>query len=371
MEITILLFTTGEKILKTSIHVLLVEDSEDDALLIIRTLQAGDFQVSHERVDTVEALMSALDQGGWDIVISDYNMPALNGLIALEIVLKRGLDTPFILMSGSVGEEKAVEAMKAGAHDYIMKHNPMRLASAIRRELREVEIRKSRRQTDLDFKKSEESLNRLKRFFSPQVAELALSSELKDPFQWHRKDVTVLFVDLHGFTNFVETSEPEVVIDILQEYYSEVGKVVQKYAATVGHVAGDGIMIFLNDPIEVPNPQEKGVLIALEIRDLLGAVTKRWEQLEYPLNFGAGVASGFATVGGVGVEGCWDYSIFGTVTNTASRLCSQSNHGQILVSQRFFSAVSDLFEAEDVGQLMLKGLNRPLSTYNILRRKPK
>lgn len=191
---------------------------------------------------------------------------------------------------------------------------------------------------------------------------------LNEPL-WHRKEVTVLFVDLHGFTSFVETTEPEVVIRILQEYYSEIGKVVKRYGGTIGHVAGDGIMTFLNDPIDIPNHQEKGTLMALEIRELLGSLTKKWEELEYPLHFGAGIASGYATIGKVGGDGCWDYSIFGTVANVASRLCAEAQDGEILVSKRFISGIEEVFDVAASGTLSLKGLNRPVSTYRILGKK--
>jgi class 3 adenylate cyclase len=145
-----------------------------------------------------------------------------------------------------------------------------------------------------------------------------------------------------------------------------VGKVVQRYAGTVGHIAGDGIMVFLNDPIEIPNPQEKGVLMALELRDMMNALKMRWDELEYPLGFGAGLASGFATIGGVGAEGCWDYSIFGTVTNTSSRLCNRAQEGQILISKRYLSVLGDAFLVEPVGDLALKGLNRSVTTFNVI-----
>jgi adenylate cyclase len=350
------------------LRLLLIDDSEDDAQLVLHALRSGGFDVFYERVDALESMQAALDRGGWNLVISDYTMPKFSGLGALEVFRKGGVDIPFILVSGSVGEERAVEAMRNGANDYIMKDKLIRLVPAIRRELKEAQGRRDRREMDLQLKKTEDHLARLKRFFSPQIAELAASGALNNPFQWHRKDVTVLFIDLHGFTSFVETSEPEVVLRILQQYYAQVGKVVQQYGATVGHVAGDGIMIFLNDPVETPNPEEKGVLMALEIREMLGQLTQRWDLLEYPLGFGAGLASGFATIGGVGADGCWDYSIFGTVTNTASRLCSQAKDGQILVSKRFLSTLNDAFAVEAVGDLALKGLNRAVAAYNVTGR---
>jgi class 3 adenylate cyclase len=287
---------------------------------------------------------------------------------ALAALKASGLDIPFLLISGSVGEERAVEAMKAGAQDCILKDNLARLGPALRRELHEAGLRRSERELKANLRQTEERLTRLKRFFSPQVAELALSGQVGDPFQWHRKDVTVLFIDLRGFTGFVEVTEPEAVIEILQEYYTEVGKIVQRYGGTIGHVAGDGIMVFLNDPIDIPNPQEMGVLMALDLRELLAALSRKWAQMEYSLHFGAGIASGFATIGGVGAEGCWDYSIFGTVTNLASRLCERAVDGQILISRRFLGRIEGLVEVEAIGQEQFRGMSAPVSTYNVLRR---
>jgi class 3 adenylate cyclase len=351
------------------LRVLLVDDSADDALLLLRALSSGGFEISHQRVETPQEMTAALEGSTWDIVISDYSMPRFSGMDALAIYKESQLEIPFLLVSGTVGEELAVQAMRGGAHDYILKQNLTRLVPAIRRELQEMELRKRHQETHLSLKRTEDRLDRLKRFFSPQIAELMASGEVDDPFRWHRKEVTVLFIDLHGFTNFVETSEPEEVLKILQEYYSAVGQIVQKHMGTVGHVAGDGIMASLNDPIDIPNHQKNGVLMALEARDLMRSLTERWRQLEYPLDFGAGIASGYATIGGVGADGCWDYSIFGTVTNTASRLCSQAKNGQILVSQRFLSTIDDSFEVSPVGEVALKGLHRPLSAFNVLGRK--
>lgn len=352
-----------------ALNLLLVDDSEDDSLLILLALKRAGYEVDHTRVDTLAGFESALDRGGWDAIISDFTMPEFSGMGALEAFKKREIDIPFFFVSGSVDEARIVEAVKAGAQDYIMKDNLMRLGLAMRRELADAKDRRGQKERETQLQRTEEKLDRLKRFFSPQIAELAASETKGDPFQWHRKDVTVIFVDLHGFTNFVEVSEPEEVLEILQEYYSEVGRAVQKYQGTVGHVAGDGIMIFLNDPITIEDAPAKGVIMALEIRDMMTKLTAKWDQLEYPLGYGAGVASGFATIGGVGVDGCWDYSIFGTVTNTASRLCSHAKDGQILVSKRFITPLADKFEFEPVGELALKGLSRSVVTYNVLGKK--
>jgi adenylate cyclase len=351
------------------LRVLLIEDSADDAELLLRTLRREGFGLSSVRVDTPEGLATALSQSSWDVIISDYSMPKFSGLEALRIVREHRIDLPFILVSGSVGEDRAVEAMRAGAHDYIMKSALARLAPAIRREVEEFRLRRKQIETDRALKETTDNLKRLRRFFSPQVAELLISHEMEDPFKWHRKEISVVFIDLRGFTSFVETEEPEVVVQAVQEYYAEVGRVVQAFGGTIGHVAGDGVMIFLNDPIDVPDHQSRALDMALELRRLLGDLQDKWREQEHLLDFGAGLATGYASIGGLGSDGCWDYSVIGTVTNLASRLCSEASSGQILISHRLMSAIGEKFESECVGDRDLKGLHRPMRVYNVLRKK--
>jgi class 3 adenylate cyclase len=209
---------------------------------------------------------------------------------------------------------------------------------------------------------AERRINRLKRFFPPAIANKIVSGEIDDPFKWHRNDVTVIFIDLRGFTSYAELAEPEDVMRMLQEYYATVAKVAQKYGGSIGHLAGDGVMIFFNDPVPVEAPQKKAVRMALEIRDEL----RRDERLP----FGAGIASGYTTIGGIGAEGFWDYTIIGTTTNLASRLCSAAIGGQILVSQHFLKAISDEVSAESIGSLTLKGLRQPIAAYNVVGLRP-
>ena len=356
--------------MNTELRLLLIEDSADDAALLLGALKKDGFRVAHfVRVETAEGLHDALKARPWDLVISDYSMPKFCGLTALRLVREQNPDIPFFLVSGSIGEDRAVEAMREGAQDFIMKDSLARLGPAIRRELEEFRRKTTQRETDQKLKGAEEKLRLLRRFFSPSVADLVASAQLEDPFRWHRKEVTVLFIDLRGFTSFVEVSEPEVVVEIVQEYYAEVGKVVQGFSGTIGHVAGDGIMIFLNDPIDVPKHQEKALEMALELRRLLSGLQDKWRRHELELSFGAGLASGFASIGGLGAEGCWDYSVIGTVTNVAARLCAEAKAGQILISHRFLSGASGRFDTDPVGDIQLKGIQRSIAAYNVLQMK--
>jgi class 3 adenylate cyclase len=214
-----------------------------------------------------------------------------------------------------------------------------------------------------------ERLGRLKRFFSPQLAELIVAGGTEDPLKTHRREVTVVFLDLRGFTAFAESSEPEEVMGVLREYHGEMGKLVLKHEGTLERFTGDGMMIFFNDPVPVPNPAERAIRMALAMRDLVGELTVKWRKQGYELDFGVGIAQGYATIGGIGFEGRWDYGAIGTVTNLASRLCGEAKPGQILIPQRLIGTVEGLVNVEPVGELTLKGFHRPVPAHNILKLK--
>ena len=211
-----------------------------------------------------------------------------------------------------------------------------------------------------------ERLGRLKRFFSPQLAELIVAGGAEDPLKSHRREVTVVFLDLRGFTAFAETSEPEEVMGVLREYHAELGKLILAHEGTLERFTGDGMMIFFNDPVPVPNPAERAIRMALEMRDRVGELSVKWRKHGYGLDFGVGIAQGYATIGAIGFEGRWDYGAIGTVTNLAARLCNEAKGGQVLIASRVAAAVEGLIETEGVGSLALKGLVKPVPTFNVL-----
>ena len=208
-------------------------------------------------------------------------------------------------------------------------------------------------------------LGRLKRFFSPQVSELILAGSAEDPLKSHRREVTVVFVDLRGFTAFAETAEPEEVMGVLHEYHAAMGEVILVHEGTLERFTGDGMMIFFNDPVLVANPHERAVRMAVEMRERVIRLLERWRKHGFALDFGAGIAHGYATIGAIGFEGRWDYGAIGTVTNLAARLCGEAAPGQILISQRLASLVEELVDVEPVGDLALKGFSRPVPTYSV------
>ena len=183
----------------------------------------------------------------------------------------------------------------------------------------------------------------------------------------HRREVTVVLLDLRGFTAFAEAAEPEDVMRVLHEYHAEMGKLVLRWDATVARFTGDGKMIFFNDPVPVENPAERAVRMALGMRERLEGLRMMWRAEGYDLDFGVGIAQGYATIGMIGFEGRFDYGVIGTVTNLASRLCGEAVDGQILVSQRVLAAVGNFVDSEAVGELALKGFSKPVRAFNVVR----
>ena len=212
-----------------------------------------------------------------------------------------------------------------------------------------------------------EQLGRLKRFFSPQLAELIIRGGADDPLKTHRREVTVVFLDLRGFTAFAETSEPEELMGVLREYHAEMGKLILAHEGTLERFTGDGMMVFFNDPLPMPDAAERAVRMAVAMRDRAAELAVRWHRSGYELDLGIGVAKGFATIGAIGFEGRWDYGAIGTVTNLAARLCGEAKPGQILISPRLLPEVEQLLEVEEVGLLAVKGLARPVKALNIVR----
>jgi len=211
-----------------------------------------------------------------------------------------------------------------------------------------------------------ESLSRLKRFFSPQLAELIVMGGADDPLKTHRRDVTVVFLDLRGFTAFAEQNEPEEVMGVLREYHAEMGALILAHEGTLERFTGDGMMIFFNDPVPVENPAERAIRMALAMRERVAGLVAVWRRRGYELDLGIGIAQGYATIGAIGFEGRWDYGAIGTVTNLAARLCGEAKGGQILVSSRVAAALEELIDLEEVGTLTLKGFLKPVPTFNAL-----
>ena len=210
-------------------------------------------------------------------------------------------------------------------------------------------------------------MSKLTRFLSPKVSDMIMAGDADDPLKTRRRDITVVFVDLRGFTAFTETAEPEDVMGVLREYHAHLGRAIVEFDGTIEHFAGDGVMILFNDPVPVDDHELKAIRMALRMRDAVAVLAQGWRKRGYSLGFGVGIAGGYATIGTIGFEGRLEYGAIGTVTNLAARLCGEAGDGQILISPRVHSKLEGAIESEAIGELMLKGFHRPVLAHNVTR----
>jgi class 3 adenylate cyclase/CheY-like chemotaxis protein len=369
---------------RTPAKILVVDDTPKNVKLLADLLTVKGYSVvtaasGREALAKVEAERP-------DLVLLDVVMPEMSGYEVCRKIRENPATEilPVIMVTALDPSEERVKGLEAGADDFLTKPiNRAELLARVRSLLRIKELydtvqaqaaqlgawNKTLEQRVQEQVTQLERLSRLKRFFSPQLAELIVAGGADDPLKTHRREVTVVFLDLRGFTAFAETSEPEEVMGVLREYHAEMGKLVLEHEGTLERFTGDGMMVFFNDPVPVPNPQERAIRMALAMRDSVAELKAKWRKLGYDLDFGVGIAQGYATIGGIGFEGRLDYGAIGTVTNLSSRLCGEAKPGQILISQRVVGTVEDLLEVEPVGELTLKGFHRPVTAYNILRLK--
>ncbi len=370
--------------MRTPARILVVDDNPMNVDILQSCLGFHGYEII-TATDGEEALASARAQQP-DLILLDVMMPKLDGL---EVCRRLKADPslpfmPIILVTARADSKDVVAGLEAGADEYLTKPvDQDALVARVRSMLRIKDLHdtgerlaaqlaewnKTLEQRVQEQVAQLERLGRLKRFFSPQLAELIVTGDTEDPLRSHRREVTVVFLDLRGFTAFAETSEPEEVMGVLREYHAEMGRLILAHEGTLERFTGDGMMIFFNDPVPVPNPAEQAIRMAVAMRDRVGDLIGRWRKRGYDLDLGVGIAQGYATIGAIGFEGRWDYGAIGTVTNLAARLCGEARPGQILISQRLLGALEDLVEVEPVGELTLKGFHRPVTTHNVLRLK--
>ena len=365
--------------------ILVVDDDEENRELLTRRL-AREGHHTRAAKGGREAL-ALLRSEPVDLVLLDVMMPDLDGPTVLER-LKQDPDRrhiPVLMISALNETASVVRAIELGAEDYLPKPcDPVLLRARIgacleKKRLRDQEARHALELAEwnrtLEERVAEqvaqvERLGRLKRFFSPQLAELIVAGGADDPLRTHRREITVVFLDLRGFTGFAETAEPEEVMGVLREYHEAMGQLILEHDGTLERFAGDGMMVFFNDPVPVDNPAERAVRMAAAMRDRVRELRSVWRKRGHDLDLGVGIAQGYATIGAIGFEGRWDYGAIGTVTNLAARLCAEAQGGQVLVTSRVAAATEELIQAEEVGALSLRGLSRPVLTFNVLGLKP-
>jgi adenylate cyclase len=355
--------------------ILVVDDNEDNRYTLTRRLE----REGYADVATAENGRRALEllrTRPFDLVLLDVMMPELNGYEVLAALKadEQLRHIPVIMISAVDQLDSVIRCIELGAEDYLAKpFNPVllraRIGASLQRKRLHDELAEWSRTLEQRVQEQVaqvERLGRLKRFFSPQLAELIVAGGADDPLKTHRREVTVVFLDLRGFTAFAETAEPEEVMAVLREYHAAMGRLVLEHEGTLERFTGDGMMIFFNDPVPVPDPAFRAVRMAVAMRDAVAKLCGEWQRLGYELGLGVGIAQGYATIGAIGFEGRWDYGAIGTVTNLAARLCAEARAGQILVSARVAGAVERLVEREEIGALSLRGFTRPVVTFNVV-----
>jgi adenylate cyclase len=317
-----------------------------------------------------------------DIVLLDIMMPGMDGH---EVCRRLRADPttallPVVMVTAS-GDQDKVKALESGADDFIPKPvNQSELLTRVRSLLRikayhdtiqhqAAELAEWNRTLEQRVQEQVarlERADRLKQFLPIQVAEQIVSTGDEALLESHRRYISVVFCDLRGFTALSETAEPEEVMSILQEFHSAIGGLIAEFGGTVEHFAGDGLMVFFNDPQLCPEPEAQAVRLAVGMRDRMLAVSESWRQRDYEFGFGVGVAAGYATLGCIGFEGRFHYGAIGSVVNLAHRLCGEARDGQVLLNARARAALGDLVEVEPLPELTLKGISRPVRAFSVL-----
>ena len=366
--------------MRTPPRILIVDDNATNVKVLQTRLAAEGYEIL-TAADGEEGLQAAM-QHTPDLILLDIMMPKLDGI---EVCRRLRADpafpfTPIILVTAMADSKDVVAGLEAGGDEYLTKpvdhaalaarvRSMLRIkrlhdeGEALAAEVKELNVSLERRVAEQVAEL--ERLGRLRRFFSPQVAELIVSGGAEDPLQNHRREITVVFLDLRGFTAFAESAEPEDVMAVLRDFHQVAGKLILEHEATLEHFTGDGMTAFFNDPLPVANPSERAVRMALAIRESVGRMSENWAKRGYELSLGIGIAQGYATIGVVGFEGRWDYSAIGTVTNLAARLCGEAAGDQILISQRVYAGLEALVDVEPEQVLRLKGFHRPIISYRV------
>jgi class 3 adenylate cyclase/CheY-like chemotaxis protein len=375
--------------LRTPPRILAVDDVPTNLDILRMRLESQGYEVI-TAADGEEALARVRDQDP-DLVLLDIMMPKLDGIGALKQIKQDAGNRflPVILVTAKADTRDVVAGLEAGGDDYLTKpFEQAALMARVRSLLRVKELHdKVHEQTGLLKEQSEQlatwnrtleqrvseqmaeiaRIGRLERFLAPQLVQMIASSQDPDAaLASHRREVTVIFCDLRGFTAFTDTSEPEEVMAVLREYHEELGELIFHHEGTLDRFIGDGIMIMFNDPIPCEDHPARAVRLAIDMRARVRELSAKWRGRGHDLGFGIGIATGYATLGQVGFEKRREYTAIGRVTNLAARLCGEARADQIVISQRVFDNVQAQVEAPLLRELNLKGFNRPVPAYEVL-----
>ena len=359
--------------------VLVVDDQPPNIRLLDAILSPRGYVVHQAR--SGEEALELLAATPVDLVLLDILMPGIDGYEVCRRIRAQE-DTAYlpVVMVTASGDEQKVQALEAGADDFLTK--PINTSELLARvaslarikryqdtitrqssELatwnQELESRVSAQVAQLD------RMSRLRRFLSPQLAELIVDSGDESFLESHRREIVVVFCDLRGFTSFAESSEPEEVMGVLREYHEALGDLIFRFEGTLERFAGDGLMVFFNDPVRCDDGPLRAIRMSVAMRSRVQSLGESWARQGHDLALGIGIAQGYATLGKIGFEGRFDYAAIGSVTNLAARLCAEAEPWQILTTERVFASAGDVVVGEDAGFLELRGFSRSVHAFRV------
>jgi adenylate cyclase len=368
---------TGDAVVRC--RVLVVDDQPPNIRLLEAILTPRGYDV--QAASSGEEALKAIAESHVDLVLLDIVMPGMDGYEVCRRIREQP-DTAYlpVVMVTASGDEQKVKALEAGADDFVTK--PINQSELMARVASLARIKRyqdtiERQATELATWNHElesrveaqvaqlERMSRLRRFLSPQLAELIVDSGDESFLESHRREIVVVFCDLRGFTKFAEASEPEEVMGVLKEYHEALGDLIFRFEGTLERFAGDGLMVFFNDPVRCEDAPLRSIRMSLAMRTRVKGLAESWAHQGHDLALGIGIAQGYATLGKIGFDGRLDYAAIGSVTNLASRLCDDAAPWQVLVTERVFSAAGSLVVGEDAGSRELRGFSRNVHAYSV------
>ena len=362
-------------------RLLVVDDTAHNVKLLADILGARGFAVA--TAASGEEALAKIAAEPPDLVLLDVMMPGLSGYDVLRRLRADPATAllPVVLVTSLDPHEERVKGIEAGADDFLQKpiHQPelmARVRSLLRIKSLQDEVKRQAAElaqwnATLEARVQAcvaeiEGLGRLKRFFSAPVAQAIVSEGEATLLAPHRRDICAAFLDLRGFTAFTDHAEPEEVMSVLAEFHAAVGPVIDANRGTVPHFAGDGVLVFFNDPLPSDDPCGDAARMALGMQERFVPLAAKWRKLGHELGLGIGVARGYATLGAVGYEGRVDYSAIGSVVNLAARLCGEATGGQVLVDRRAAAALEDRYALAPLAPLALKGFEKPVPAFRLV-----
>ena len=367
--------------MRTPPRILIVDDNSANLDIFETRLATHGYEVVTAQ-NGEEALAIAEEQTP-DLILLDIMMPKIDGIEVCRRI-KGDSSLPFmpiILVTAKAAPKDVITGLEAGAEEYLTKPvDQTALVARVKSMLRIKELhdktQEQARQLEEWNRQLEEKIasqleelqrvDQLKRFFSPHLADILASDEKASFMESHRQEITVVFCDLRGFTEFSSTAEPEEQMQVLREYHGVVCPLIFQFEATLEHYAGDGVMAFFNDPVPCPDPAARAVRMAIEMREGVGRLIEDWQRRDFDLGFGVGIALGYATLGQIGHDNQFHYAAIGSVANLASRLCDEADRDQILISKRVYMETEQIADAQHIGDLTLKGFPKPVPTFNVV-----